>query len=115
MVRNNNIEVGDAMNIRASTKNAKYWSKARSRGAEFLPLVVETHGRFHSSFTTLLKKLAGQRNGQLDGYHGLTSREMAVLINLDLVRGNAAHAAKVRSRAWKAQYKRKLLQRNLLE
>ena len=88
------------MNIRAATKNTKYLSKARSVGADFSPLVVETHGRFHNSFLTLLKRLAGQLNGQADGHHGLSATEMAAQINLDLVKGNAAHAAKVISRAF---------------
>ena len=71
-----------------------YLRKAQSMDADFSPLVVETHGRFHAGFTTLLKRLATQ----LDGGQGLTAREMAVLLNLDLIKGNAAHAAKVKSR-----------------
>ena len=60
--------------------------------------------RHTDAFTqTLLKRLAMQ----LDGYHGLTAREMSVLLNLDLVKGNAAHAAKVKSRVWKAWHKNK--------
>ena len=51
----------------------------------------------------LLKRLATQ----LDGYHGLTAREMSVALNLDLVTGNAAHSAKVKSRVWKACHKNK--------
>ena len=111
LVRNNCFEVGAAMNIRAATKNTKYLSKARSVGADFSPLVVETHGRFHNSFLTLLKRLAGQLNGQADGHHGLSATEMAAQINLDLVKGNAAHAAKVISRAWKALHRSKRQQR----
>jgi hypothetical protein len=42
------------------------------RGADFVVVVVETHGRVHAEFTKLLKRLAIQ----LDGYHGV--REMAV-------------------------------------
>ena len=55
--------------------------------ADFAPVVVETHGRFHGDFVALLRRLARQ----LDGYHGLTDREMSVLLNMDLVKGNAAH------------------------
>jgi len=33
----------------------------------------------------------------LPGREGITAREMAVLLNLDLIKGNAAHAAKVGS------------------
>ena len=73
---------------------AKYLRKAQSMDADFSPLVVETHGRFHAGFVTLLKRLATQ----LDGGQGFTAREMAVLLNLDLIKGNAAHAAKVKSR-----------------
>jgi len=40
--------------------------------------VVETHGRFHADFVTLLTRLATQ----LDGGQGLPAREMAVLLNL---------------------------------
>ena len=47
------IEVG--MNARADLKNAKYLRKAQSMDADFSPLVVETHGRFHAG---LLKRLA---------------------------------------------------------
>ena len=54
------------MNVRAATKNTTYLSKARSVGADFSLLVVETHGRFHNSFLTLLKRLAGQLNGQAE-------------------------------------------------
>ena len=91
------------MGAKADLKNAKYQLKACSMDAEFSPLVLETHGRFHADFVTLLKRLAMQ----LDGYHGLTAREMSVLLNLDLVKGNAAHAAKVKSRVWKAWHKNK--------
>ena len=45
--------------------------------ADFAPLVVETHGRFHGDCVALLRRLARQ----LDGYHGLTAREMSVLLN----------------------------------
>ena len=38
---------------------------------------------------------------------GLTAREMAVLLNLDLIKGNAAHAAKVKSRVWMAWHRNK--------
>jgi hypothetical protein len=31
---------------------------------------------------------------------------MAVLLNLDLIKGNAAHAAKVKSRVWLAWHRR---------
>ena len=103
IVGRNLIDVGDAMGAKADLKNAKYQLKARSMDAEFSPLVLETHGRFHADFVTLLKRLAMQ----LDGYHGLTAREMSVLLNLDLVKGNAAHAAKVKSRVWKAWHKNK--------
>ena len=89
------IEVGSAMNARADLKNAKYLRKAQSMDADFSPLVVETHGRFHAGFLALLKRLATQ----LDGGQG-HKREMAVLLNLDLIKGNAAHAAKVKSRVW---------------
>jgi hypothetical protein len=99
----NMIEAGSAMNARADHKNAKYLRKAQSMDADFSPLVVETHGRFHAGFTTLLKRLATQ----LDGGQGLTAREMAVLLNLDLIKGNAAHAAKVKSRVWMAWHKNK--------
>jgi len=60
--------------------------------ADFSPLVVETHGRFHAGFVTLLKRLATQ----LDGGQGLTAREMAVLLNLDL-----------KSRVWHRNKERK--------
>ena len=70
-------------------------------GADFAPLVVETHGRFHSDFIQLLKRLAIQ----IDGYQGLTAREMAVIVIFELAKGNAEHAAKVRSRAWRAWLK----------
>ena len=60
-------------------------------------------GDAHASFITLLKRLATQ----LDGGQGLTAREMAVLLNLDLIKGNAAHAAKVKSRVWMAWHKNK--------
>ena len=78
------------MNARADLKKAKDLRKAQSMDADFSPLVVETHGRFHAGFITLLKRLATQ----LDGGQGLTAREisMAVLLNLDLIKGNAAHA-----------------------
>jgi hypothetical protein len=99
----NMIEVGSAMNARADSKNAKYLRKAQSMDADFSPLVVETHGRFHAGFITLLKRLATQ----LDGGQGLTAREMAVLLNLDLIKGNAAHAAKVKSRVWMAWHRNK--------
>ena len=89
------------MNARADLKNAKYLRKAQSMDADFSPLVVETHGRFHAGFITLLKRLATQ----LDGGQGLTAREMAVLLNLDLIKGNAAHAAKVKSRVWMAWHR----------
>ena len=72
-------------------------------GADFAPLVVETHGRFHAEFTKLLKRMAIQ----LDGLHGITAREMAVIVNLEVVKGNAEHAARVRSRAWKAWNKQR--------
>jgi hypothetical protein len=98
-----NDNVGDAMDDRARTKNRKYLARARSMGADFAPLVVETHGRFHAEFTKLLKRLAIQ----LDGYHGITAREMAVIVNLEVVKGNAEHAARVRSRAWKAWNKQR--------
>ena len=97
----NMIEVGSAMNARADLKNAKYLRKAQSMDADFSPLVVETHGRFHAGFLALLKRLATQ----LDGGQGLTAREMAVLLNLDLIKGNAAHAAKVKSRVWLAWHR----------
>ena len=42
-------------------------------GAAFVPLVLETHGRFHADFTKLLKRLAIQVDG-------LTAREMALII-----------------------------------
>ena len=103
IVGRNLIDVGDAMGAKADLKNAKYLLKARSMDAEFSPLVLETHGRFHADFVTLLKRLALQ----LEGHHGLTAREMAVLLNLDLVKGNAAHAAKVKSRVWKAWHQNK--------
>ena len=64
---------------------------------------METHGRFHAGFATLLKRLATQ----LDGGQGLTAREMAVLLNLELIKGNAAHAAKVKSRVWMAWHRNK--------
>jgi hypothetical protein len=96
----NMIEVGSAMNARADSKNAKYLRKAQSMDADFSPLVVETHGRFHAGF---IKRLATQ----LDGGQGLTAREMAVLLNLDLIKGNAAHAAKVKSRVWMAWHRNK--------
>ena len=92
-----NDNVGDAMDNRARTKNRKYLDKARSMGADFVPLVLETHGRFHADFTKLLKRLAIQ----VDGYHGLTAREMALIVNAELMKGNAEHAARVRSRAWR--------------
>ncbi len=41
----------------------------------------------------------------------LTAREklkMSVLLNLDLIKGNAAHAAKVKSRVWMAWHKNKM-------
>ena len=44
---------------------------------------------------------------QLDDGQGLTAREMAVLLNLDLIKGNAAHAAKVKSRVWMAWHRNK--------
>jgi hypothetical protein len=99
----NRIEIGSAMKARADLKNAKYLRKAQSMDADFSPLVVETHGRFHAGFVTLLKRLATQ----LDGGQGLTAREMAVLLNLDLIKGNAAHAAKVKSRVWMAWHRNK--------
>ena len=98
-----NDNVGEAMDNRAHLKNRKYLARARSMGADFVPLVVETHGRFHAEFTKLLKRLAIQ----LDGYHGVTAREMAVVVNFEVVKGNAAHAASVRSRAWKAWNKQR--------
>jgi len=98
-----NDNVGDAMDNRARTKNRKYLDKARSMGADFIPLVLETHGRLHADFTKLLKRLAIQ----VDGYHGLTAREMALIVNVELVKGNAEHAARVRSRAWKTWYKQR--------
>ena len=55
------------MNARADLKNAKYLRKAQSMDADFSPLVVETHGRFHAGFLALLKRLATQ----LDGGQGL--------------------------------------------
>ncbi len=100
----NMIEVGSAMNARADHKNGKCLRKAQNMDADFSPLVVETHGRFHAGFITLLKRLATQ----LDGGQGLTAREMAVLLNLDLIKGNAAHAAKVKSRVCElAKYARR--------
>jgi len=39
--------------------------------------------------TKLLKRLAIQ----VDGYHVLTAREMALIVNVELVKGNAQHAA----------------------
>ena len=68
-----------------------------------MPLVVETHGRFHSYFTKLLTRSATQ----LDDYQGLTAREMAVIVNFELVKGNVEHVAKVRSRSWKAWHKQR--------
>ena len=44
----------------------------------------------------LLKRLAIQ----IDGCQGLTAKEMAVIVIFELAKGNAEHAAKVRSRAW---------------
>jgi hypothetical protein len=73
------------MDYRARIKNQKYMTKAHSMGADFAPLVVETHGRFHSDFIQLLKRLAIQ----IDGYQGLTAREMAVIIIFELAKGNA--------------------------
>ena len=93
----NMIEVGSAMNARADLKHAKYLRKAQSMDADFSPLVVETHGRFHAGFLALLKRLATQ----LDGGQGPTAREM------DLIKGNAAHAAKVKSRVWLAWHRNK--------
>ena len=78
----NMIEVGSAMNARADHKNGKYLRKAQGMDADFSPLVVETHARFHAGFITLLKR----RATQLDGGQGLTAREMAVLLNLDLIK-----------------------------
>ena len=98
-----NDNVGEAMDCRARIKNRKYLARARSMGADFVPLVIETHGRFHSDFTKLLKRLATQ----LDDYQGLTAREMAIIVNFELVKGNAEHAAKVRSRSWKAWHKQR--------
>ena len=99
------------MGAKADLKNAKYLSKARSMDADFAPLVVETHGRFHGDFValSLLRRLARQ----LDGYHGLTAREMSVLLNMDLVKGNAAHAAKVKCRVWKAWHKNNFFKDNV--
>ena len=94
IVGRNSIDVGAAMGAKADLKNAKYLSKACSMDADFSPLVVKTLGRFHADCVALLRRLARQ----LDGYHGLTAREMSVLICLDLVKGNAAHAAKLKSR-----------------
>ena len=85
-----NDNVGEAMDCRARIKNRKYLARARSMGADFVPLVIETHGRFHSDFTKLLKRLTTQ----LDDYQ-------------ELVKGNAEHAAKVRSRSWKAWHKQR--------
>ena len=48
------------MDYRARIKNQKYMTRAHSMGADFVPLVVETHGRFHFDFIQLLKRLAIQ-------------------------------------------------------
>ncbi len=50
------IEVGSAMDARADLKNAKYLRKAQSMDADFSPLVVETHGRFHAGLPNWMGK-----------------------------------------------------------
>jgi hypothetical protein len=80
-----------------STPTSQSWPN------EFIFDQVRLKSKLSVSKTKLLKHLAIQ----VDGYHGLTPREMALIVNVELVKGNAEHAARVRSRAWKAWYKQR--------
>jgi hypothetical protein len=92
-------------NVRSAThrahglKTRKYLEGAKQRGHSFTPLVFETHGHVHADVLTLLATFAAN----IAGRQGFAVRNMALELQLTLVRGNATCARLAVARAQRHQ------------
>lgn len=92
---------GDAVRAAEKRKRDKYQLAAGTRGHDFAPLAMDTHGTMGTDVLKVLKRIAAHTPGEV----GLSDTDMLMELQVDLLKGNAECARVVFARALARQDK----------